>query len=193
LYVSLPWPFDDSLFNICAVKSFTNYDDAVAFVSGRDPPPDATGDKPKPTRFYGVAVGRKPGVYTDWDQASDAIRGSKAPKYKKFYTLQEAEAFVQSGGRAPQPPAPQPPASQPPTVDGEEGDGSGEGGDRIAEPPTKKKKPTKPPTIIYTDGSSLGNGRAGAVGGVGVYFGESDPRFVWLRMLCCRLWQCADP
>lgn len=30
---------------------------------------------------------------------------------------------------------------------------------------------------IYTDGSSLGNGRAGAVSGVGVYFGQNDPRY----------------
>lgn len=31
---------------------------------------------------------------------------------------------------------------------------------------------------IYTDGSSLANGRAGAVAGVGVYFGAGDPRLV---------------
>jgi ribonuclease HI len=32
---------------------------------------------------------------------------------------------------------------------------------------------------VYTDGSSLGNGQAGAVGGVGVYFGPQDDRSVW--------------
>ena len=31
---------------------------------------------------------------------------------------------------------------------------------------------------IYTDGSSIGNGKAGALAGVGVYFGPSDRRFV---------------
>ncbi|OCL02496.1 RnaseH-domain-containing protein [Glonium stellatum] len=31
---------------------------------------------------------------------------------------------------------------------------------------------------IYTDGSALGNGRAGAIAGVGVYFGPNDPRNV---------------
>ncbi|KAF2471448.1 ribonuclease H-like protein [Lindgomyces ingoldianus] len=34
------------------------------------------------------------------------------------------------------------------------------------------------PIIIYTDGSSLGNGKARAVAGVGVYFGSNDPRNV---------------
>jgi ribonuclease HI len=31
---------------------------------------------------------------------------------------------------------------------------------------------------VYTDGSSLGNGKLGAVGGVGVYFGPNDSRLV---------------
>ena len=29
---------------------------------------------------------------------------------------------------------------------------------------------------IYTDGSALGNGKAVAAAGIGVYFGPSDPR-----------------
>ncbi len=42
---------------------------------------------------------------------------------------------------------------------------------------------------IYTDGSSLKNGQGGAVGGIGVYFGDGDPRSVArpLRSLCSRL------
>lgn len=31
---------------------------------------------------------------------------------------------------------------------------------------------------IYTDGSTLSNGQEGAVAGVGVFFGDNDPRFV---------------
>lgn len=31
---------------------------------------------------------------------------------------------------------------------------------------------------IYTDGSTLSNGQEGAVAGVGVFFGDGDPRFV---------------
>ena len=34
---------------------------------------------------------------------------------------------------------------------------------------------------IYTDGSSLGNGRHGAVSGVGVYFGDGDDRYERLK------------
>jgi ribonuclease HI len=48
-----------------------------------------------------------------------------------------------------------------------------------AELSATKRQPTgdaSGPIIVYTDGSSLGNGKAGAVAGVGVYFGPSDAR-----------------
>ncbi|KAK4133852.1 hypothetical protein BT67DRAFT_32547 [Trichocladium antarcticum] len=151
-------------------KSFLSYEDASAFAAGRDPPSTKTG---KPARFYGVAVGRKPGVYTDWPKAQEAIVGWKGPKYKKFDTRTEAEAFVRSYGTAATAArvAPDPDAGR----DSEE-------------PPAKraKKVAVHPPPrgnvdVLYTDGSSLGNGKVGATAGVGVYFGQSDPRLVfWL-------------
>ncbi|KAF2204342.1 ribonuclease H-like protein [Delitschia confertaspora ATCC 74209] len=48
-----------------------------------------------------------------------------------------------------------------------------------------KLQPTgeiKGPIIIYTDGSSRGNGKVGAVAGVGVYFGAGDDRNVSERL-----------
>jgi ribonuclease HI len=130
-------------------------------------------DDTKPPRFYGVAVGRKPGVYTEWPAAQEAIIGWKGPKYKKFETRAEAEAFVRSfSGIA---------KAIAPTVTGSDQDEA----DGIEEPVAKKRKTAKNVTkaphglvIVYTDGSSLGNGRAGATAGVGVYFGDNDPRFV---------------
>jgi ribonuclease HI len=51
------------------------------------------------SRFYGVAKGRVPGVYTDWATAEKQIKGWKGgPKYKKFTTCAEAEAFVRQYG-----------------------------------------------------------------------------------------------
>lgn len=51
-------------------------------------------------KFYGVAKGRIPGVYTDWTTAQEQITGWKFPKYKKFATRAEAEEFVRRGGNA---------------------------------------------------------------------------------------------
>jgi ribonuclease HI len=49
----------------------------------------------KEPRFYGIAAGHTPGVYTDWSDAQEQIVGYKQPKYKKFATLAEAVEFVQ--------------------------------------------------------------------------------------------------
>lgn len=38
-----------------------------------------------------------PGVYTDWAQAQEQIRGFQRPSYKKFPTRAEAEEFVKMG------------------------------------------------------------------------------------------------
>lgn len=110
-------------------------------------------------------------MYTDWPKAQEAIIGWKGPKYKKFDTRAEAEAFVRSHGTGA-------------TVTGMLEPDSDEA-EAPQEPPAKKaKRNTKAAlsrgnvVVVYTDGSSLGNGRLGAAAGVGVYFGESDARFV---------------
>lgn len=48
-------------------------------------------------KYYAVQVGKVPGVYTDWPSAQLQIQGVKGPKYKKFPTKAEAEAFVAQG------------------------------------------------------------------------------------------------
>lgn len=191
---------------IFQVKSFSTRSEAEAFVSGRESnsgPSVPVGE----ARFYGVASGHNPGVYTDWTTAQEQIKGWKLPKYKRFSTRTEAEAFVQAGGRG-----------------GKSGSGTTELIDEDEQPedldselsdvesltvPTKKRK-TSPaasagqtsasqstvqiaattsaaksrasdskskPLSIYTDGSSLANGKVGAVAGVGVFFGDGDDRY----------------
>lgn len=155
-------------------------------------------------RFYGVASGHVPGVYTDWADAQEQIKGWKLPKYKKFATRSEAEAFVQADGD-----------SRKSTVRSRQEEAVGddifekdylapaakrlrsnlavsskaleESNDAILStvtiPAAKQKLPTRirdtksGPLRIYTDGSSLGNGKLGAVAGVGVFFGDGDPRY----------------
>jgi ribonuclease HI len=119
-----------------------------------------------------VAVGHNPGVYEEWVYAQEQIKGVKGPKYKKFATREEAQEFVRTGGKS----------STVLATKNKDVD--------VEEPLTKKAKmgnesvpsrsaPTslsKNKTVVYTDGSSLGNGYHGAAAGVGVYFGDGDPR-----------------
>ena len=76
-------------------KSFLTKQEADDFVAGKSK------SKPGQEKFYAVAVGHKPGVYTEWPEAQMQINGAEKPKYKKFETRKEAEEFVKSGGKMP--------------------------------------------------------------------------------------------
>lgn len=53
-------------------------------------------------KFYAVRVGRKTGVFNTWDECKEQVNGFYGAKYKSFFTLAEAEAFVR-GEDAPKP------------------------------------------------------------------------------------------
>lgn len=108
--------------------------------------------------------------------------GVKAPKYKKFETREAAEEWIQSiqlsAGPAPEE-----------TFDFEDEDE--EDDDEAGVSPAAKRTKLSSDEIalaitgetvedlleIYTDGSTLSNGQTGAVAGVGVFFGDGDPRY----------------
>ncbi|VDN58193.1 unnamed protein product [Dracunculus medinensis] len=48
----------------------------------------------KSDKFYGVAHGRKPGVYENWSDVQEQIQGFPQPVYKKFHSKNEAETYV---------------------------------------------------------------------------------------------------
>jgi ribonuclease HI len=80
------------------VKSFPTREEADAYMAGGEISSKSTQNFSQIEKFYGVAKGRIPGVYTDWATAQEQITGWKFPKYKKFATRAEAEEFVHSGG-----------------------------------------------------------------------------------------------
>ena len=187
--------------------------------------------KPGKQKYYGVAVGYVPGVYTDYASVQAQVKGYNGSKQKAFATQAEAQAFVDDAKRA---------NSTPISLHGDLSETSSlvaakgtqnaskkqkrdnalpittlTNGDMKYEPgmgplppdaedgfdrtikldydtgtirrkteeelSATKTQPTgdfSGPIVVYTDGSSLGNGQAGAVGGVGVYFGPKDPRNV---------------
>lgn len=151
------------------VKSFTSREDAEAFAAGKA----VASKSDKATKFYAVAIGNPPGIYTDWAEASKAITGTKGPKYKKFEKRVEAVAFMKA------------------YADEKTIDALGE--EALAEvlPPKELEpvyqddlhvKEVNDALVIYTDGSSLANGHRGARAGVGVFFGHNDPRNVSERL-----------
>ena len=45
-------------------------------------------------KFYAVKVGKKPGVYTTWDECKEQVNKFPGSIYKSFKTLEEAEKFA---------------------------------------------------------------------------------------------------
>ena len=61
-------------------------------IGKKDPPKSSPTRKDR--RYYAVARGRKPGVYTDWGQAERQVNGFSGALHKKFKTRAEAQRFV---------------------------------------------------------------------------------------------------
>ena len=96
--------------------------------------------------YYAVARGNPPGIYTMWTACHGAVTNFPNAKYKKFKTLREAIDFLEENS---------------PTET-----------EILAEAGT----PLPPDYYVYTDGACSNNGRPNAKAGLGVYFGQDDPR-----------------
>ncbi|KAF7448292.1 RnhA Ribonuclease HI [Pyrenophora tritici-repentis] len=71
-------------------QSFSTRTEAEAFMK-------STGTykaKPGKSKYYGVAAGHEPGVYTNWADVQAQIKGFKGAEQKSFPTRVEAEAYV---------------------------------------------------------------------------------------------------
>lgn len=142
----------------------------------------------QPQRFYAVAVGNPTGIYTDWNEAAVAIKGVKGPKYKRFGSQDEAVAYIKQFG-----------SREAVEALGEKYSvvsASALASSTSTTASTKKSttnsaakaspgvpRPAEDVLQIYTDGSSLANGKAGSRAGVGVFFGEGDPRNLSERLV----------
>jgi ribonuclease HI len=49
-----------------------------------------------PKKFYAIASGRKPGIYTNWPNAQAQVAGYPGAKFKGFPTRTEAEAWLKN-------------------------------------------------------------------------------------------------
>ena len=74
----------------CADQSFSTRTEAEAFIKGTS----TYTAKPGKSKYYGVAVGHVPGVYTDWTAVQAQTKGCKGANHKSFLTRAEAQAYV---------------------------------------------------------------------------------------------------
>ena len=104
-------------------------------------------------KFYAVAKGIKPGIYTNWPEAKAQIDGFAGAIYKGFPTYKEAENWLKK------------PVLRPSSA--------GTGSEHPKSPACSDPlNPDPGRVIIYTDGGSSGNPGPGGYGVVQVYNGR---------------------
>jgi ribonuclease HI len=109
-------------------------------------------------KYYAVAAGRKPGIYTKWfgaDGAQVQVIGFAGAIYKGFATQKEAADFMAAGKSAQK----------------KKCFGSAKRGKRSNPAPAASQPDHDDRIVIYTDGSSLGNP---GPGGYGVVIPKED-------------------
>ena len=101
-------------------------------------------------KFYAVASGRKPGIYTVWPEAEAQVKGFPQARFKGFATREEAESWIKEAKSGPVRAVRRPKAmtSLPPDIRRESG------------------------VEIYTDGGAINNPGPGGYGVVQIHAGE---------------------
>tara|TARA_B110000285_G_C15019881_1_gene561007 strand:+ start:393 stop:1229 length:837 start_codon:yes stop_codon:yes gene_type:complete len=103
--------------------------------------------------FYAVANGRTTGIFLNWNDCNNSVKGYKNALYKKFDTKKEAEIFI---------------SLQEIIVD-----------DTSDTNPQKQNDILSffnPDYYVYTDGACSNNGKDNAFAGIGIFFGINDNR-----------------
>ena len=124
-------------------------------------------------KFYAVAIGRNPGIYTNWNDCKLEIYKYKDAKYKKFNTKDEAIEWMKNYS----------------DINNENKSSKQTYFSTTGDLIKKKEKKTKKVkfseltnhediTIVFTDGCCINNGKKGEkiLGGYGIFFGFNDPR-----------------
>ncbi|KAI0762190.1 ribonuclease H-like domain-containing protein [Trametes elegans] len=150
--------------------------------------------------FYAVARGRVPGVYTTWDDCQSQTAGFPGNRHQKFATLGQAQQYLAQNGVSTRAPGLTPASSSSAGPSAQHGStlrGRLHGGKPYARVQPPPSTPTEPASssnskwasltsdviedesgwdVVYSDGSCRGNGKVGSVAGIGVWWGQNDPR-----------------
>lgn len=103
--------------------------------------------------FYAVQKGRKTGIYGSWEECEPLIKGFVGAKYKKFTLLADAQDFVAAKSSSSN-------STTPAQVQALTSSSSED-------------------IVVYCDGACKSNGQAGAIAGIGVWWGHGDPRYLF--------------
>lgn len=122
--------------------------------------------------YYAVAKGRQIGIYTTWTECKEMINGYSQAIFKKFDTKNEAEIFIINNSEEVKEVKEVVTVVKPLKIKGTMTETSKNAFSILM----NSNEEFIPDYYVYTDGACSNNGYARAVAGIGIYFGENDPR-----------------
>ena len=105
--------------------------------------------------FYAVANGRSIGIFLNWNDCNNSVKGYKNALYKKFDTKEEADNFIKVNEKIYH---------------------TNNNTPKHNILVSHENVIFNPDYYVYTDGACSNNGRDNALAGIGVFFGINDNR-----------------
>ena len=119
--------------------------------------------------YYAVANGKSIGIFLNWNDCNNSVKGYKGALYKKFNTREEADNFIKTNNK---------------NIN-DNNDNENNKTQKSIISFFNKTNDTKevnidfiPDYYVYTDGACSNNGKSNASAGIGIYFGLNDSRNV---------------
>lgn len=115
--------------------------------------------------FYAVANGRTIGIFLNWNDCNNSVKGYKNALYKKFNTKEEADNFIKVNEK---------------NIDDINNNIQNHNiisfFDNIIINSKDENIVFNPDYYVYTDGACSNNGKDNALAGIGIFFGINDNR-----------------
>ncbi|KAF5392457.1 hypothetical protein D9757_002213 [Collybiopsis confluens] len=130
----------------------------------------------KPNKLYAVRAGRMPGIYSTWSECEAQVKSFPGAKYCGCNTKEEAQKYLEGVDLLAQSPAASEVANNAPTPPTA---GSSKGKKRSFDDMSTIElsfEESIDPLVVYSDGACKGNGKGNSIAGIGVWWGDNDPR-----------------
>jgi len=114
--------------------------------------------------YYAVANGKNVGIFLNWTDCSNSVKGYKNALYKKFDTKEEAHIFIRENEKNKNNANITKQNNITPFID------------TIQSNQTYDVLDFNPDYYVYTDGACSNNGKNNSLAGIGIFFGIDDNR-----------------
>lgn len=125
-------------------------------------------------KYYAVIKGRTTGIFKTWEECNKSVSGFKGAEFKSFSNFEDANKYLQQGIKK---------HKKSNITKTKQDFDIFRGDEQELIEKRKKQNDTTKYVVVYTDGSCLNNGKGGASGGIGVFFGDNDNRNVSMKLM----------